>query len=439
MKILILGWEYPPNINGGLGTACEGLTTSLAKLGVKIDFVLPRLSGRERAPHMTLIDSITGRIAKQKELLAEKPEINPKNPLDGHPELISPYARPEHCIDWMSLYRSQEDAQDIPPEILALLKESNDPVASSSLYGSNIFVEVTRFMRNVAILAQGRKFDVIHAHDWMTYPAGLAVAKFSGKPLIVHVHSLEYDRTGISPDPDIHAIERSGVREANIAIAVSNYTKKIVHSQHNVPLKKIAVVHNGVYAKEVIQNYKGDRPRKTVLFLGRITFQKGPEYFVEAAARVITLMPEVQFVMAGSGDMLPTIKRRVKDKGLSNNFVFPGFLKGHEVERMYSMADLYIMPSVSEPFGIAPLEAMSHDVPVIISKQSGVAELLSAALKVDFWDVEKLAHLIVGVLKYPEVRADIVGLAREEVRRIHWDAAAKKTFEIYKRFAKARR
>jgi len=234
-------------------------------------------------------------------------------------------------------------------------------------------------------------------------------------------------------NPQIHQIERFGVRAASRVIAVSYYTRGIIHQQHGIPLEKICVVHNGVYGAETVQQYRTQKkwPGKIVLFLGRITFQKGPDYFVEAAARVIPHVPDVLFVMAGTGDLLPRIIDRVNQLGIGKHFSFPGFLRGPEVEEMFSIADLYVMPSVSEPFGITALEAIKFDTPVIISRQSGVSEVLTHALKFDFWDVERQADLMINALQHDELRADMVFMAREEMRRQHWDAAALKTRQVY--------
>jgi len=432
----MLGWEYPPNINGGLGTACQGLTVALARLGVKIDFIVPRLTGKEHAPHMNLLDSYYGGKEESEETVKNKTDPTKNISWFGIPSLLSPYARPESFDKWIEYCRA-ELKDDIPEDVADMLEdalESETGPVGEGLYGTDLFAEVERYTKNAIALAKKRRFDVVHAHDWMTYPAGIAISMMSNCPLVVHVHSLEYDRSGLGVNPKIHQIEGAGVKTADTPIAVSHYTKSVINSQHGVPLEKIAVVHNGVYAKEVIRSYRNEQHNRTkmVLFLGRVTFQKGPEYFIEAAAKVIPVIPDVVFVIAGTGDMLPALKQQVQEMGLEGHFMFPGFLKGPEIERMFSMADVYVMPSVSEPFGITPLEAMSHDVPVIISKQSGVSELLRNAFKVDFWDVEKTAHLIIGILKYPEIRDDIVDMAREEVRRIHWDAAASKTLNVYR-------
>jgi glycosyltransferase involved in cell wall biosynthesis len=323
-------------------------------------------------------------------------------------------------------------AQDGQPAGMA---RSLQPAREPDHYGGDLFSEVERYARRVSELALSRTIDLVHAHDWLTWPAGMAVARERGVPLVVHAHSLEYDRSGAHPNPRIFEIERAGLRAADRVIAVSYYTRGIIHREHGIPLDRIAVVHNGVYTQAEIQSYRSRQPgspRKTVLFLGRVTFQKGPEYFVQAAAKVVPHVPDVEFVVAGSGDMLPTMIEQVAALGLGRYFHFTGFLKGPEVERTFSMADLYVMPSVSEPFGISALEAMSYDTPVIISKQSGVSELLQHALKVDFWDVDYLANLMIGALLYPELRADIVGMGRDEVRRIHWDAAAEAAAAVYR-------
>jgi len=300
-------------------------------------------------------------------------------------------------------------------------------------YGHDLFAEVARYAMAATRRVHGRKYDLVHAHDWMTFPAGIEIARRAGAPLVVHVHSLEYDRAGHGADRDIVAVEHQGLEGAARVIAVSYYTRGLINRIHDTPLDKISVVHNGVYARETVEAYTEQRTSTgpVVLFLGRITFQKGPEYFVQAAARVLEHVPDAVFMMAGSGDMLPRMKALAEDLGIAESFRFPGFLRGAEVERAFSTADVYVMPSVSEPFGIAPLEAMSYDRPVIVSKQSGVSEVLRNALKVDFWDVDKIASQIVALLELPELRAVIIERAREEIRHIHWDGAAEKLVPIY--------
>lgn len=483
----MLGWEYPPHISGGLGTACQGLTTALAKRGLEIDFVVPHLFGDEQASHMNLMDSYAiGANSVPVELSSlsgfssttstqQSRTLHKTYPIETTteveyllskqkrikkiivPTLLTPYATPSSYlstlvelsgqrflakskrlhlgeIEELEFFSGNALEQLLPEDVAHTLMNSAPSGPQGEHYGGDLFAEVDRFTRNLLKATQSLSFDLIHAHDWMTYPAGIALSRLTGVPLVVHVHSLEYDRSGTYRNERIHQIERAGVSEAVRVVAVSHYTRSVVNREHGISLDKIDVVHNGVYTKEALQSFtEGENPKKSkiVLFMGRVTFQKGPDYFVEAAARVLTLMPSVKFVIAGSGDMLPRLIERVAELGISQNFVFTGFLKGPDVERILALADLYVMPSVSEPFGIAPLEAMSHDVPVIISKQSGVSEVLSSALKVDFWDVEKMANMIASVLTHPEIREDVLNIAREEIRRLHWDASAMKTAEIY--------
>jgi len=444
VKVFMLGWEYPPHISGGLGTACQGLTTALAQQKVEIEFVLPKIFGSENAEHMNLIDSgHPVQVSQSKTHFAQKKSSKKKTlqkkSVNIHEisALLSPYMTAEKYQEIREYLSSSEYLENlsklIPFSVSETLTTQGERSSGNEHYAGDLFSEVDRYTRNVLAVGLSRDFDLVHAHDWMTYPAGLALAQATGKPLVLHVHSLEFDRSGKNVNPKIHEIERACLHAADRIIAVSYYTREVISREHGIPLKKIEVVHNGVYSREVVEKYRTETPEdaKMVLFLGRITFQKGPDYFVEAAAKVIPLMPEVKFVMAGSGDMLPQIMNRVAELGLTKNFIFTGFLKGQDVEKVFSMADVYIMPSVSEPFGISALEAMSHDIPVIISRQSGVSEVLKNAFKVDFWDVDKLAHFIIGILKYPEIRADIVSMAKDEVRRIHWEAAAAKTKEIY--------
>ena len=280
------------------------------------------------------------------------------------------------------------------------------------------------------------KFDVIHAHDWLTYYAGMAAKAVSGKPLVVHMHATEFDRSGEHINRAVYDIERAGMEAADRVIAVSNLTRNIVITKYGIPPEKVVTVHNAVRFSE---NDEGEAVRglddKIVTFLGRITYQKGPDYFVEAAAKVLRRVPNVRFVMAGSGDLMHHVVRRVATLGISDRFHFTGFLKGAEVNRMFAMSDVYVMPSVSEPFGISPLEAMKSNVPVIISKQSGVAEVLDYALKVDYWDVDAMADAIYALVTYPALARMFSRKGHEEVTGIKWSNAAAKVKAVYEQLA----
>lgn len=430
MRVCMLGWEYPPHMSGGLGTACAGLTTALARHGVEILFVVPHMFGTERAEHMRLVDPPPAAdISPDRSVSCRGVQMAPVR------AMLTPYARPAGYGELLHEMERTGFGGRAGAQVGQMLARSPTQSASGESYGADLFAEVGRYAQRVAHFAESETFDLIHAHDWMTYLAALELKERTGRPLVVHVHSLEHDRSGAAgADPRIEAIERIGLERSDLVIAVSFYTRSLIHQVYGVPLDKIHVVHNGVYPAAVTQPYRRARgwSGKVVLFLGRITFQKGPEYFIEAAAKVLPLVPDTLFVMAGTGDMLPRMVDRVKQLGLTDHFYFPGFLRGQEVEQIFSLADVYVMPSVSEPFGIAALEAISFETPVIISRQSGVAEVLQHALKVDFWDTHRLADLLVNALIHPELRADMVAMARDELRELRWEAAALKTIDFYR-------
>jgi glycosyltransferase involved in cell wall biosynthesis len=294
--------------------------------------------------------------------------------------------------------------------------------------------EVSRYAIIAASIAAKEQFDIIHAHDWLTYLAGISAKLVSGKPLVVHMHATEFDRSGENVNQAVYDIERQGLHMADKVIAVSHLTRNTVINRYGVPEEKVVTVHNAVDFSSIDEYANSKRwvPEKVVTFLGRITFQKGPDYFVEAANKVIKKYPNVRFVMAGSGDMLNRMIRRAAELGITNKFHFTGFLKGPDVNRMFAISDVYVMPSVSEPFGISPLEAMRSNVPVIISKQSGVAEVLRHALKVDFWDIDAMADCIYGLLNYEALSTYFKRYGQEEVNNLKWENAAFEVKEVYK-------
>ncbi|MCD6394795.1 MAG: glycosyltransferase family 4 protein, partial [Planctomycetes bacterium] len=300
-------------------------------------------------------------------------------------------------------------------------------------YSGDLISQVHRYARLAVEIAEREEFDVIHAHDWMTFPAGLAVAAATRRPLVVHVHSTEFDRSGENVNQQIYDIERAGMHGAARVICVSHLTRRIVNSRYGVPNERIDVVYNAVDLPN--NSYLEMKPirqdEKIVLFLGRVTMQKGPEYFLRAARKVVDKMKNVRFVMAGSGDLITRCVQEVADLKLGKYVTFTGFLRGADVDKVFRMADLYVMPSVSEPFGIAPLEALSHNVPVIISKQSGVSEVLTHALKVDFWDIDEMANKILAVLKHPPLQKTLRQHGRFELRKFSWRDSAERLRHIY--------
>ncbi len=440
MRIFMLGWEFPPYISGGLGTACHGLTQALSDLGLDITFVLPKPIEVPQSSHVKMLSPsqiYDRRPDAQADSAAEAAVRVTFRTIDS---LLKPYATPEYYqqrIDEIIQEKAEQQGFSDAEQNEALQQWENLAHQSigSGQYGGDMYTEVHRYAAAVARLALQEEFDVIHAHDWMTYPAGIAAAAVTGKPLVVHVHSTEFDRSGEHVNQMIYDIERRGMHAAHKVIAVSYLTRNILISRYGVLGDKVEVVYNGVEQNtehRVAFNNIGIRSdEKIVLFLGRITMQKGPEYFLMAARKVLEEIENVKFVMAGTGDMMHRIIEMAAQMGIGHKVLFTGFLRGKDVQRVYEMADLYVMPSVSEPFGIAPLEALNYDVPVLISKQSGVAEVLTHVLKVDFWDITEMANKIVAVLKYPPLQLTLREHGNFEVRRLRWSGAAQKCLKIY--------
>lgn len=421
MRVLMFGWEFPPHITGGLGTACYGLVKALAKQGVDVAFVVPRLYGDEDSRSAYLVD-------------AGDVEINERNfNYEEYWKNVTFYKIESNLIP----YVSAEDFKRIATggktqDILAKESIFSAKFLFSGKYGTDLYAEVSRYALVASVVARQHPHNVIHAHDWLTYPAGIAAKKISGKPLVIHVHATEFDRSGENINQYVYDIEKKGMEVADRIITVSHLTRRTVIERYGINPEKVTTVHNGVESNPTdnIQQEKGF-PEKLVTFLGRITFQKGPDYFVEAANLILKKDENVRFVMAGSGDMLYKMIRRVGQLGISNRFQFAGFLKGEDVDRLFTISDVYVMPSVSEPFGISPLEAMRSNVPVIISKQSGVSEVLRYALKVDFWDIDALADAIYGMINYQGLSAMFRKYGREEVDNLKWDNSAKNVIKVY--------
>lgn len=502
----MLGWEFPPHISGGLGTACFGLTQGLAHHGVEVLFVVPKARGDEDARFVTIVGAnqvaIEEAIATPKrevveerveegETVEERTLTVPVVRREGAPEasaggaqsarderlrrtfeilavdsLLTPYlTEREYVVRLVAEERERTPAAEsgertwIEPRTVTLRRKipwrrvvretkevDGEPLKRrrvlefSGAYGANLMEEVARYALAVEEIARKRSFDVIHAHDWMSIPAGLAAARASGKPLVLHVHACEHDRSGERPNREVLQIEQLGLDGADRIVCVSHYTAGQLRRHYHIDEAKIRVVHNALTQKEQKERVKVEKPidEPIVLFLGRVTYQKGPDYFLEAASRVLRVRPDVKFVIAGSGDMLPAMIERAARMGLARSVHFTGFLVGEDVERMYALADVYVMPSVSEPFGIAPLEAMALDTPVILSRQSGVSEVLRNALKVDFWDVQDMANKILALLRYPALQESLTAEGREEVRAMRWERPARLVRDAYEELVGAR-
>jgi glycosyltransferase involved in cell wall biosynthesis len=417
----MFGWEFPPHISGGLGTASYGLTKGLAAQGVEILFVMPKAMGDEdssigkiiNASDVETPDNVAGfeEFWKNIQFLPVSSGLIPYLGIEGYEELMKESSDSKKTEGFSHLGRKYN---------------------FSGKYGTNLMEEVIRYAFVAASIARLYDFDIIHAHDWLTYLAGIVAKRISGKPLVIHVHATEFDRSGENVNRTVYDLERFGMEMADAIMAVSNLTRNIVITRYGIDRSKVYTVHNAVdFSGRKAINVERSISEKVVTFLGRITFQKGPEYFIEAAKKVLKRMPNVHFVMAGSGDMMNRMVRRIGRLGIGTNFHFTGFLKGDEVNQMYAHSDVYVMPSVSEPFGISPLEAIRTGVPVIISKQSGVAEVLKHALKVNFWDVDAMADAIHGLLAYPILAKTLNKNGMKEVNSLSWDDTAHIVKSIY--------
>ncbi|MFW5832002.1 MAG: glycosyltransferase family 4 protein [Prolixibacteraceae bacterium] len=423
MKILMFGWEFPPHISGGLGTACYGLTRGLAELkDVAVSFVVPKSFGDENQSAIRLIGANNVPVSK-KELQFNNVQKKIEY-YEVHSEII-PYVGEKE-------FWKLKTAKYTSPGSRFVETDQGMKINFSGEYGPNLIQEIKNYAVVAGIIARENEFDIIHAHDWLTYPAGIAAKKASGKPLVVHVHATDFDRSGGSVNPKIYSIEREGMEVADKVITVSNFTRRTVIQKYGISPKKITTIYNAVEpVTESSLNIRKGINERLVTFLGRITMQKGPEYFLEAAYLVLKKMENVRFIMAGSGDKMNEMVARVAELGIADKFHFTGFLKGDDVYHLFKMTDVFVMPSVSEPFGIVPLEAMQSDVPVIISNQSGVAEILKNAVKIDFWDTFSMADSIYGILNYPSLRHLLKESGKREVKNLKWKNSAISVRKLY--------
>jgi len=391
----MFGWEFPPFNSGGLGVACLGLTRAMAEIGYDVAFVMPKkLNVGAEFARFVFADQATGGAITER-------------PIDV---LLSPYVTSKQYL------------------------RERRHLMESAIYGTDLFSEVMRYAAKGAAVAEQESFDVIYAHDWLSFAPAIEAKRASGKPLIVHVHATEYDRCGGSQgvNPYVYGIERDGMEAADVVIAVSTLTRDIIIHQYGIAPEKVRVVYNGIDDTTAPSGGTGlmrlralkASGNKLILFLGRITLQKGPDYFLRAAARVVAHNPKVIFIVAGSGDMEDGAMRLAAELGIADKVIFTGFLTGADRHEMYESADLFVMPSVSEPFGIVPLEAMRAGTPVLISKQSGVSEVVHHALKADFWDVDEMANQIVSIVAHPALAETVTEHASTEVAGLTWRRAA---------------
>jgi glycosyltransferase involved in cell wall biosynthesis len=428
MKILMFGWELPPHISGGLGTACHGLAKGLASFNdIELTFVIPKIYGDEIIQGIKLVGASDVELSS--EILAKLRKSIEKKSFKFSPD-ITAYITPEQFEKILSKHQGSliKETKNVPP------RRSK----SSGQYGNRLLEEVSWYGEVASEIARIESHDVIHAHDWLTYLAGIEAKKILRKPLVVHVHATEYDRSGANHNAQIFEIERKGMALADQVITVSDFTRNVVINKYMIDPSKVVTVHNAVEPvinENIKSKIKKDIDDHIVTFLGRITWQKGPEYFIKAAYKVLQKMNNVRFVMAGSGDLMGNMLKYAARLKIADRFYFTGFLKGDDVFRMYSMSDLFIMPSVSEPFGISALEAIQSNVPVIISKQSGVSEVITHAIKIDFWDIDAIADAIYGILNYSSLAGHLKIKSRKEVKNLSWTDVAARVREIYYKVA----
>lgn len=415
MKILMFGWEFPPFNAGGLGTACHGLTKGLKNHDVDVTFVIPKMVG-DFDPNNTHVNLL---ISNSLFLDSEEYEGLKVEIVDS---MLAEYIDPDAYDEKISSFRERIKTLRYDP------KSSNE-----DFYGGNLHEEVYRYSEKARVIALMDDYDLIHAHDWMTYEAGIKAKEATGKPLVVHIHATEFDRTCGHPNQYIYDLERKGFHVADKIIAVSQLTKNKVVEHYGIPPEKVDVVHNGVEFKGMSTEFEEfSSDSKTVLYLGRMTMQKGPEYFINAAKKVIDYDSDVKFVMAGGGDMEGYLVHRVAELGMAKNFMFTGFLRGKEIDQAYKMSNVFVMPSVSEPFGITPLEAIRNKTPCIISKSSGVSEVLDHCLKVDFWDIDMMSNMMIAALNFGNLNESLSDNAISDIGKFDWTKSASKCVSVYR-------
>lgn len=442
----MFGWEFPPDISGGLGVACEGLVSALAGDQTRIVLVIPKLTGREIQNGCHLLDasSVESNIndppQRRQWITTQKTEqVESWTSTVEVPAQLSPYNLAHHTTANHILQHWNHHIL-VEPEAIALAEDNNHTQRTKGSkytfiggYGPQLLDEVDRYAGVAVEIANRNEFDIIHTHDWMTIPAGIAVKRAHSKPFVVHVHATEFDRAGKDGSPAVYAIEREGFESADKIICVSQWTASVLVNNYQVDPRKIVVVHNGIDVARWHPLDKQSHPvgKQIITFLGRVTFQKGPEYFVDVAEKVLQKFPDCHFVMAGSGDALPRMISRVAARKLSRNFHFTGFLQQDDVQRLLSMTSVYVMPSVSEPFGLTALEAGHAGVPVVISKQAGVGEVMLYAIKVDFWDLDKMTDAICHILRSDNFSNALTKRSKRSIDALSWHTAAEKIRNIY--------
>lgn len=449
MKVLMYGWEFPPLISGGLGVACHAIVQELARKNLQVNIVLPQsvVFKGDAASNVNIIGCDLHKEEIQKILSAEYGNFSIKR--SGKLSLLNPYIDAGEYQAALSKFSGREHkllpgrfSSHLACDLDRCMSDVADSlqipttVSLTGKYGSNLLDEVLCYAMFAGCLASVVPHDVIHAHDWLTVLAGVEAKRRSKKPLVFHVHALEPDRSGMFVDARIFAIEKYGMQQADRIVAVSDYTKKTIIEKYNIPSEKVTVIHNATYfdVSNLDKNVGNPKQKryKMVLFIGRLAQQKGPDFFIEIAQKILAKRKDVSFVVAGAGSMMPHLIGRVAALRLGRYIHFTGFLDAESVEKIYRLADVYVMPSISEPFGLSCLEAISYQVPSVISKQSGVAEVLSHPIKVDFWDTDEMVNKILSLLNHHALRKQFMQHASEDLKQLSWDKTADSIIKLYK-------
>ena len=419
MKVLMFGWEFPPHILGGLGTASYGLTKGMSQQeDMEITFCIPRPWGDEDQSFLRIIGMNSTPVVWR--------DVN----WDYVQGRVGSYMNPQ-------LYYDLRD--HIYADFNYLNTNDLGCIEFSGRYPANLHEEINNYSIVAGVVARQQEFEIIHSHDWLTYPAGIHAKQVSGKPLVIHVHATDFDRSRGNVNPTVYAIEKNGMDNADHIMCVSELTRQTVINKYFQDPRKVSTVHNAVspLSQEIQDIVPQKKPNeKVVTFLGRITMQKGPEYFVEAAAMVLHRTRNIRFVMAGSGDMMDQMIRLVAERGIADRFHFPGFQRGRQVYEAYKNSDVFVMPSVSEPFGIAPLEAMQCGTPSIISKQSGCGEILDKVIKTDYWDIYAMADAIYSICTNPSLFEYLQVEGKKEVDGITWEKVGLRISALYENVLK---
>jgi len=422
-RVLMFGWEFPPYSVGGLGVACHGLTKSMVRLGMKVTFVVPRAPRGAKSHFLNLL--VADRVSVGREDVDRIEGLK----IEKVDSLLMPYMNSTKYSSLVEYLKKRGGTIDN-----FIYSSDSGNFDSKDQYGVNLFEEVWRYANKAAIIAKKEVFDVIHVHDWMTFRAGIVAKEVSGKPLVVHIHNTAFDRSGGNPGQREYEIEKEGFEKADKIIAISHHVKSRLIEQYEVSPEKIIVAHNGIDSEDYcFKSSERHIHNKIVLYAGRVTLQKGPECFVKAAAKISEIRDDVTFILAGGGDMLSDMIELAAHLKISDRFVFTDWYNKSEGEAVMNMADVFVMPSVSEPFGLVPLEAMLQRTPTIISKQSGVSEVLVNTLKVDFWDIDEMANKIVSVLDHNSLKTHLIEMGEKEAKAMTWDKAA---FECRRVFEK---